>query len=173
MKSKEVVRQELGNKTAQQFLKESLQVKDIEVVKKELNETKGKDEKETMQKRIGFLKSIIKDENYKEIKGEILRELAPLVEKVDKKTYTLIYDSLNEGIEPIYFWVLDFMADSKPTGLKLDVWKGKEEYEASASSGYFGEMGQRTSLMQQKAMEYLGAINNVIKSILNLIYDLR
>src|SRR3989344_9118193 len=65
------------------------------------------------------------------------------------------------------------MADSKPTGLKLDVWKGKEEYEASASSGYFGEMGQRTSLMQQKAMEYLGAINNVIKSVLNLIYDLK
>ena len=94
MKSKEVVRQELGNKTAQQFLKESLQVKDIEVVKKELNETKGKDEKETMQKRIGFLKSIIKDENYKEIKGEILRELAPLVEKVDKKILNHDYSLL-------------------------------------------------------------------------------
>jgi len=65
------------------------------------------------------------------------------------------------------------MRDTSPSGLQLEVWKGPEDFEASVTSGYFGEIGQRASLMQQKAMEYLGVINNLIKSILNIIYDLK
>src|SRR3989338_8471127 len=65
------------------------------------------------------------------------------------------------------------MRDTSPGGLGLRVFKGPEEYEASVTSGYFGEIGQRATQMQQKAAEYLGAINQVIKSILNLLYDLK
>ncbi|MBS3167677.1 hypothetical protein J4216_00975 [Candidatus Woesearchaeota archaeon] len=136
----------------------------IEEVRKSLKDKKDKKD---------YLKSLIKDKSYEKIKSDLLKELAVLVKGEPIKSYNLIYDSLSEALEPIYFWILDFMQDSKPAGLGLKVWKGKEEFEASVSSGYFGEIGQRATLMQQKAMEYLGAINNVIKSILNLIYDLR
>ncbi len=136
----------------------------IEEIKKELQ--KKEDKKE-------FLKDFIENEDYKDIKKDLNKELAEISLKNPKISYSLVYDSLSEGLEPIYFWVLDFMRESAPGGLNLDVWKGPEEFEASVTSGYFGEIGQRASLMQQKAMEYLGAVNNVIKSILNLIYDLK
>lgn len=123
--------------------------------------------------KAGYLKGFIEDPTYKNIRKDIVKELAQIVTKKPIMSYNLIYDSLSEGLEPIYFWVLDFMRDSAPAGLGLTVWKGAEESESSVSSGYFGEIGQRATLMQQKAMEYLGAINNVIKSILNLIYDLK
>ncbi len=136
----------------------------LEEIKKQLKNKK--DSKE-------FLKDFIENENYKDIKKDLQKELYSSITKKPAVSYNLVYDSLSEGLEPIYFWLLDFMRESSPGGLKLDVWKGPEDFEASVSSGYFGEIGQRASLMQQKAMEYLGAVNNVIKSVLNLIYDLK
>ncbi len=123
--------------------------------------------------KVGYLKEFLEDEDYKDKRKDLVKEYVPLLLKEPLISYNLIYDSLNEGLEPIYFWVLDFMSDSSPAGLGLNVWKGPEEFEASVTSGYFGEMGQRSTLMQQKAMEYLGTVNNLIKSILNLIYDLK
>ncbi len=143
---------------------EKKEVLSLEEIKKELQ--KKKEPKE-------FLKDLVADDDYKDIKKELQKELAIIISKKPAISYNIVYDSLSEGLEPIYFWVLDFMRESAPGGLKLDVWKGPEEFEASVSSGYFGEIGQRASLMQQKAMEYLGAVNNVIKSVLNLIYDLK
>ncbi len=135
-------------------------------IKKQLSNKDDEGKKE-------LLKEFLKDENYKDLKKELLKELVSKVTKKPTISYELIYDSLNEGLEPIYFWMVDFMKDSRPAGLGLDVWKGLEESEASVTSGYFGEIGQRVSLMQQKTIDYLGLINNIIKSILNLIYDLR
>ena len=126
-----------------------------------------------------FLKSLYADDDYEDNKREIGRMMVDLIfdpsskKSLEASRFFLGYDSLSEGMEPIYFWVLDFMQDQKPGGLGLQVRKVSEDYEASVTSGYFGEIGQRTSLMQQKAMEYLGTINNIIKSILNLIYDLK
>ncbi len=148
--------------------KEVVSLEDINKGLKDL-----KDKKKDVKDQINYLKEFILDERYKQHRSELIRELGPLVIAKPKVSYNLIYDSLNEGLEPIYFWMVDTMSETPPAGLGLKVWKGPEEFEASVSSGYFGEMGQRTSLMQQKAMEYLGTINNLIKSILNLIYDLR
>ncbi len=144
---------------------EKKEILTVDAIKKELSKKKDDQKKE-------FLKELLSDEDYKEIRMELIKDLGSLVTK-GKASYNLIYDSLNEGLEPIYFWILDFMRDSNPAGLGLIVWKGQEEYEASVTSGYFGEMGQRASLMQQKAVEYLGTVNNIIKSVLNIIYDLR
>ncbi|MBS3161714.1 hypothetical protein J4476_03400 [Candidatus Woesearchaeota archaeon] len=125
-------------------------------------------------KKKEFLKGIYTDKDYADNKRDIANLLSSLILNKDKKPkYHIAYDSLSEGIEPIYFWILDFMRDSGPSGLGMDVRKVSEDMEASVSSGYFGEIGQRTTLMQQKAMEYLGLINNIIKSLLNLIYDLK
>ncbi len=144
--------------------KEALSLEDIKKALSKIKELKDKK---------SYIKYLINDPAYSKEKNNLLMELAPLAIKDPLVNYNLIYDSLSEGLEPIYFWILDFMGDSSPAGLDLKVWKGSEMFEASVTSGYFGEIGQRSSLMQQKAMEYLATINNIIKSVLNLIYDLR
>src|SRR3989344_9099409 len=88
--------------------------------------------------------------------------------------YNLTYDAIGEGLEPIYFWLLDFMQDSEPSGLGLDeVMKNKDEYEAAVGSGIFSDLGAKATRMQEQAMKMMGTINTVIRSIINLIYDLR
>lgn len=91
----------------------------------------------------------------------------------DKVELHLGYDSINEGLEPIYFWFVEFLRNDSPTGLGLDINKVEEAFEASASSSYFGEMGGRASVMQDRAMKILATINTVVRSIINLIYDLK
>ncbi len=135
-------------------------------------EKEFKNLKETKDK-ITFLKQFIKDDTFKTLKHQFIALLSLEIKKTDVAKYEIIYDSFGEGLEPIYYWILDFLRDTGPSGLGMDVKKGVEEFEASVTSGYFGEMGQRATLMQQKSMDYLGAINQVIKSILNLIYDLK
>ena len=147
--------------------KEILSIVDIRTkIKDKLKDNRAKEAR-------NYLKGLIKDEDYKDIRTELKKELAQVIISKPNASYNLIYDSLNESLEPIYFWMLDIMNDTPPAGLGLKVWKGGEDFEASVTSGYFGEIGQRASLMQQKSMEYLGTINNIIKSILNLIYDLK
>src|SRR3989344_259021 len=106
-------------------------------------------------------------------------EISKKIEEI-KKTgsseiqYKLTYDSMMEGLEPIYFWILDFLNDSPPSGLGFqEVIKQKDEYDATISSGYFGEMGTRRSVMEDRAMKIMATVNTVIRSIINLIYDLK
>ena len=93
-------------------------------------------------------------------------------ETASKKEYHLTYDSLSEGLEPIYFWILDFMRDKSGIG-PFDVVKYKDEYDAAVAGGYFADIGSRASVMQDRAMKIMATINTVIRSIINLIYDLR
>ncbi len=86
--------------------------------------------------------------------------------------FKLSYDSLGEGLEPIYFWLLDFMRD-KYRGLSLEVSKSGDDYEASVSSGFFGDIGQRTTRMQEQAMKMMQTINTIVRSLINLLYDLK
>ena len=94
--------------------------------------------------------------------------------KDNSPLYSIQYDSLAEGLEPIYFWLLDFMQDPRPSGLGMDeVIKSKDEYEAAVGSGFFSELGAKATRMQEQAMKMMGVINQVIRSVINLIYDLR
>ena len=136
-----------------------------------LEKIKEKLEKEKDKKE--FLKQFIKNKEYNDIRKDLVKLAYPEVIKNPEKEFNLTYDAFSEGLEPIYFWLLDFLRDSAPGGLGFDVKKGEENYEASVSSGYFSEIGGKKTQMQQKAAEYLGAINQVIKSIINLIYDLK
>ena len=83
--------------------------------------------------------------------------------------YRMTFDSQQNQLEPIYYWILDFIRD---LGYKK-VEKITDNFTSSPGSGHFGDMGQRQSLMQKQGMEMLGSLNQVIKSVLNLIYDLR
>ena len=134
----------------------------IDDIEKELKKLKSEERKD-------YLKSIL-DEVSSDLKSNVKKFIAREIKDNPTTQYYLAYDSISEGLEPIYFWILDFMRDTSPSGLGLDVKKGTELIEASVSSGYYGDIGQRVTLMQQKAAEMLKQVNAIVRSILNLVY---
>lgn len=83
-------------------------------------------------------------------------------------SYEIVYDSAQNQLEPIYYWILDFLQ-----GFGLQVEKITDNFMSSPGSGHFAEMGQRATRMQEEGMKILGGLNQVIKSALNLVYDLK
>jgi len=90
------------------------------------------------------------------------------VEAKSLQDHMIVYDSVSEKLEPIYFWIVDFMKD-----FDLKVEKLIDNFVSSPGSGHFGELGGRTSIMQQQGTKLLGDLNTVLRSILNIIYDLK
>jgi hypothetical protein len=82
--------------------------------------------------------------------------------------YSLTYDSPVQQLEPIYYWLLDHMQ-----GKGYEVEKLVDSFTATPGGGYFAEMSARATRLREEAMKYLGAINQVIKSIITLIWDLK
>tara|TARA_Y100000310_G_scaffold250697_1_gene257020 strand:- start:660 stop:2192 length:1533 start_codon:yes stop_codon:yes gene_type:complete len=87
--------------------------------------------------------------------------------------YHIIYDTFSGTLEPVYFWTLDFLRGDDPSGLGFEVEKVGEEFEASSGGGFFGELGSRATVMQERAMKILETVNAVLRTIINLIYDLK
>ena len=83
-------------------------------------------------------------------------------------THTLVYDSSSENLEPVYFFILDLMNDMGLAPQKLI-----DNFSSTPGSGYSGEMGQRATIMQQQAGKIMGDVNTVLRSVLNIIYDLK
>jgi hypothetical protein len=81
---------------------------------------------------------------------------------------TLTYETYAESLEPIYYYILDFM---DTLGLKTK--KIVDNFTSAIGSANFSEMGQKKTIMQKQAMELMGSINTVVRSILNLVYDLK
>ena len=123
---------------------------------------------------VDFLKKAvdkIKDINKKRQVREIL--ISEIKNKGKGVEYFLGYDSISEGLEPVYFWILDFLRNRPPAGLGFEVDKTKEDFEASVGSAFYGDIGSRATRMQEQAMKMLGTINTVVRSMINLIYDLK
>lgn len=89
--------------------------------------------------------------------------------KAPFETHKLVYDSPSESLEPLYFWILDFVNGM----FRNNVTKITDNFTASPGSGYFSELGQKATRMQEESSKMLGAVNQVVKSILNIIYDLK
>lgn len=83
-------------------------------------------------------------------------------------SYKIVFDSSQAQLEPIYYWVLDFVQD-----FRWKVEKITDNFMSSPGSGHFSDMGQRVTKLQEEGMKILGAVNQVVKSVLNLIYDLK
>jgi hypothetical protein len=83
-------------------------------------------------------------------------------------SHELVYDSSSETLEPFYFFILDLMNNM---GLKPE--KLVDTFSSSPGSGHFGELGQRATVMQQQGGKILADINTVLRSVLNIIYDLK
>ncbi len=83
--------------------------------------------------------------------------------------HKIVYDSTSEQLEPIYFWILDFLNEKITT----DVEKIEDNFSASVGGGFFSEIGQKATKMQEEGMKIMGTINTLIRTIINLIYDLK
>ena len=83
-------------------------------------------------------------------------------------SHVLTYQSQQAQLEEIYYWVLDFMSGA---GWKME--KIVDNFTASPGSAQFNEMGMKATRMQEEGMKILGALNQVVKSVLNLVYDLK
>lgn len=82
--------------------------------------------------------------------------------------YEIVYNSPTESLEPVYFWLLDLMND-----FGLNPEKLVDTFTSSPGSGHFSEMGMKASTMQQQATKAMGDVNTVLRSVLNLVYDLK
>ena len=82
--------------------------------------------------------------------------------------HMITYDAASSALEPIYFWLLDYINERYIASDKL-----VDNFISSAGSAHFAEMGGRATRMQEEAMKMLGAVNQVIKSVLNIVYDLK
>tara|TARA_Y100000310_G_scaffold340954_1_gene438487 strand:+ start:800 stop:2410 length:1611 start_codon:yes stop_codon:yes gene_type:complete len=83
--------------------------------------------------------------------------------------HKIIYESSSETLEPIYFWILDFMGDF--FGNKIE--KIVDNFTSSPGSGHFSELMMKATKMQEEALKLKQTAGILIKSIINLIYDLR
>ncbi len=103
--------------------------------------------------------------------AEIIEKVSPYYKAKGSPTeeFGLVYDSTSETLEPVYFWILDFMNSM----FEGDVKKMIDNFTSSPGSGHFSELGMRATRMQEEGMKILGAVNTVLKSIINLIYDLK
>lgn len=108
---------------------------------------------------------------------KIIQKVSPYYAKKAKRNkgklkpeikYNLIYDSPAETLEPIYFWFLNFM---HLRGWKVE--KLVDNFASSPGSGHFSELGLKKSQMQDQASKVMATINSILRSVLNLIYDLK
>jgi len=83
--------------------------------------------------------------------------------------HSLVYDAFAQNLEPIYFWILDYVNGPKFGSSE----KLTDNFVSSAGSGHFAEMQSRATRMQEEGMKILVAANNVLRSVLNLVYDLK
>ncbi|MEK6933705.1 MAG: hypothetical protein AABW75_02395 [Nanoarchaeota archaeon] len=85
--------------------------------------------------------------------------------------HELEYDSTGENLEPVYFWILDSL--KKEYEDMKEIYKLVDNFISSPGSGLFSEMGAKATRMQEEAMKILGNANQVVKSIINILYDLK
>jgi len=132
-----------------------------------------------MEKKFATIAQIIGKVNPKQYAGngkELLEEYSSqdkipadrIKEKGAEGDHTIVYDSSSEGLEPIYFWLVDLI---KSFGLNPE--KLVDNFSSSPGSGHFGEIGTKMSTMQQQAQNIMGQINTVLRSTINIIYDLK
>ncbi|MBS3079291.1 hypothetical protein J4218_04170 [Candidatus Pacearchaeota archaeon] len=100
---------------------------------------------------------------------DIIKKVVPYYKKRKASSeYEITYDSSTEQLEPVYFWILDFMEKMFRKTEKLT-----DNFASSPGSGHFSELQGKASQMQQEASRVLGTVNNILKGIINLIYDLK
>jgi len=124
---------------------------------------------------IGQIIGKINTEKYAENGKDLLKKYGSSenipAEEVNEEAgveHSLVYDSSSETLEPVYFFILDLIND-----FGFDTEKLIDNFSSSPGSGHFSELGQRATIMQQQGSKLLADVNTVLRSVLNLIYDLK
>ncbi len=133
-----------------------------------------RDEVKKIAKEKGYLaaaeKAEVVDPQYMNLEQERLInnpfKLRCLKNPIEK--YRLIYDNFSQPLEPLYFWILDYINKEYESSEKII-----DNFATSAGSAQFSEMGGRLTRMQEEAMKMFATAGQIIKSILNIIYDLK
>jgi hypothetical protein len=92
------------------------------------------------------------------------------IDPINAWEHALVFDSTSDQLEPIYFWILDFIQDNLQY---KDVEKIEDNFAASPGGGYFSELGAKATKMQEEGMKIMATVNTLIRTIINLIYDLK
>jgi ribosome-associated translation inhibitor RaiA len=101
-----------------------------------------------------------------EVYYENLFDLPGLKNPIEK--HKISYEAQGSALEPIYFYLLDEINARYGKSIKLI-----DNFIASPGSSHFAEMGTRSTRMQEESMKMLGNVNQVLRSVLNIIYDLK
>lgn len=118
------------------------------------------------------------DESKKKVVSDLLKkgDFWKAVEEASTKKaeeegeeHKLVYDSTSTTLEPLYFYILDLVNQI----FTDDIEKLIDNFTSTPGSGHFSELQAKATRMQEEAMKILGTINTVIKSIINIIYDLK
>ncbi len=104
----------------------------------------------------------------KKSEKEIENEIRDILIRTFVYKYEVEIHDFARSLEPYYFWTLDFF---KKIGYNVE--KAKEEMGASVVSQFFGELSVRKQQFERRGMEILASVNTVVRSIVNLLYDLR
>lgn len=138
---------------------------------------KGKKLKDVVKeivKKEGYLKAAekakLKDSGYLDVFYAVATTNAFKLPGIKSpvESHKLIYDASTQSLEPIYFWIVDFVNEEFGESEKL-----VDNFLSSPGSAHFSEMSQRATILHDKAMNIFGTVNNVIRSVLNIIYDLK
>ncbi|UCD03511.1 MAG: hypothetical protein JSW73_03165 [Candidatus Woesearchaeota archaeon] len=81
----------------------------------------------------------------------------------------LVLDLPAAGLEPTYYWLTDYLKNVQ--GYQLE--KTDEAVAVAVASSFFSDLGMKKTRMEQRAKEIMADVNTVIKSILQLVYDLK
>lgn len=84
--------------------------------------------------------------------------------------HVLVSESTGESFEQLYYWIVDKMNDELGADKVDKLW---DSFVSSPSSSHFSEMMSKSKNMQDEAGKWLGAANNILKSVIQLLYDLR
>jgi len=102
--------------------------------------------------------------------SEIIEEISPYYKKKGgpEATHTIDHDTTTETVEAIYFFVLDLMDDF---GLKVE--KLVDNFTSTEGGTHFSEIGAKKTRMQEEASKMLANAGVVMRSVLQLVYDLK
>jgi hypothetical protein len=80
----------------------------------------------------------------------------------------MVYDSSAESLEPVYFFILDILSDFGLSPEKL-----VDNFTSTPGGSHFSEVGMKSTRLQDEASKLLGNVNTVLRSVLNIVYDLK
>ena len=125
----------------------------------------------SVQQIIGKINPLLYAENGKELLkkyGSTDKIPADEVKPKNISEHSLGYDSQSETLEPVYFFILDLMND-----FGLGTEKLVDNFSSTPGSGHFSELGTKKTTMQTQGTQMLERVNVVMRSVLNIIYDLK